>query len=164
MGAWRATISSRPTLAWKFVSISGKIAIDPSAPPPLYSCQRQRYVSGAEQRSRTHPNWPRASMAGEMAMASWKVMRRDSCASSPQSPPWKRFCWMSSRIANSEQHAAFVAVFPSGHVTRRVSAAVDRAVSIRILDTQKRKRTHTVAHLERGEERDDGEERFERHG
>ena len=58
-------------------------------------------------------------------MASWKVMRRDSCASSPQSPPWKRLCWMSSRIANSEQHAAFVAVLiPSGHATRRVSAPV----------------------------------------
>ena len=34
-GFCNSTISSRPMLGWKFVSISGKIAMEPSAPPPL---------------------------------------------------------------------------------------------------------------------------------
>ena len=73
----------------------------------------------------THPNWPRAAMAGEIPMASWKVRRRDSWTSSPHSPPSNRFCWMSSRTANRAQQAALVAVFtPSGQVTRRVMAPV----------------------------------------
>ena len=29
-------------------------------------------------RKTTHPNWPRAVIAGEIPMASWKVRRRDS--------------------------------------------------------------------------------------
>ena len=73
----------------------------------------------------THPNWPRAAMAGEIPMASWKVRRRDSWTSSPHSPPSNRFSWMSSRIANRAQQAALVAVFtPSGQATRRVSAPI----------------------------------------
>ncbi len=35
-GFWSSMISSRPMLGWKFVSISGNIAIEPSAPPPLH--------------------------------------------------------------------------------------------------------------------------------
>ena len=34
-GAWAWTISSSPKLAWKLVSMSAKMAIEPSAPPPL---------------------------------------------------------------------------------------------------------------------------------
>ena len=34
-GFWVATTSSRPTFAWNAVSISEKMAIEPSAPPPL---------------------------------------------------------------------------------------------------------------------------------
>ena len=71
----------------------------------------------------THPNWPWAVKLGENAIASWKVRRRDSCTSSPHPPLSNRFCWRSSAIAKSWQHAAFVAVLiPSGHATRRVSA------------------------------------------
>lgn len=34
-GFWSLTISSRPMLGWKAVSISSKIMMEPSAPPPL---------------------------------------------------------------------------------------------------------------------------------
>ncbi len=33
-------ISSTPLFAWKLVSMSSKRAIEPSAPPPLYDCQK----------------------------------------------------------------------------------------------------------------------------
>lgn len=71
-----------------------------------------------------YANWPWEVSRGEKAIASWKVMRRASCASAAHSPPLNMFACRSSRIANREQHAALVAVFlPSGQATRRVSAA-----------------------------------------
>ncbi len=108
-GFCNATISSVPSFAWKFVSMSENRTMEPSAPPPT--------------------NSPRAWAAGEKATASWKVRRRDSWASSAHWL-WKRFSTMSSLIGKRAQHAAFVAVFlPSGQATRRVSAAVERVTA-----------------------------------
>ena len=70
-----------------------------------------------------YPNWPRACISGENAIASWKVRRKDSCASSAHWL-WKRSFMISSRRGKRAQHAALVAVFlPSGQATRLVSAA-----------------------------------------
>ena len=113
----------------------------------------------------TNPNWPEALRAGEKLIASWKVRRSDSCTSSPHWPLSKRFCWRSSRIAKSEQHAAFVAVLmPSGHVTRRVSAAVRMVYQNLIAgDYGDEDRERTARNMERGEERHDREKSFEGH-
>ncbi|KAI0645740.1 hypothetical protein C8Q79DRAFT_712016 [Trametes meyenii] len=122
-GFCRFTISSRPMLGWKPVSMSENMAMEPSAPPPL------------------------PSQDGEMAMASWNVRRRDSCASAVHNPPWNRFSCKSSRTAKSWQQAALVAVFlPSGQATRR------RAL-----------RKRTVYTLEGGYERDGSKQRLEDH-
>lgn len=57
-------------------------------------------------------------------MASWKVRRRDSCTSSPHSPPSNKFAWISSKIGKSTQHASLAVMLPSAHVTRLVTAAI----------------------------------------
>ena len=114
----------------------------------------------------TNPFWPRALIEGENAMASWKVRRRDSCTSSPHPPLSNRFCWRSSAIAKSWQHAAFVAVFlPSGHATRRVSAAATAQIYVRkrAPSWEGRGNRRTVCDLEGRRESDDGEESFEGH-
>ena len=110
-----------------------------------------------------YPNWPRASIAGENAMASWNVRRKDSCASSAQAL-WKSSLIISSRMGKRAQQAALVAVFmPSAQATRLVSAAVhESTVNTACWRTHEGRRTGST--LNSGRDRDEGEQCFERHG
>lgn len=99
----------------------------------------------------TNPNLPCASRAGEMAMASWNVKRRDSCASALHLPPSKRLAWRSSRRGKRAQQAALVAVcLPSGHATRRVREALTG--SARRLRFKQRPRTVSTQDSSEGDE------------
>ena len=55
-GFWMATISSRPMLGWKAVSISPKVMIEPSAPFPLDDKSNQQTLCVVWRK--TYPNWP----------------------------------------------------------------------------------------------------------
>ena len=61
------TISSRPVLAWKPVSMSAKAMMEPSAPPPLCRGQSSVQKFGGRRGSVIYPS------VGEKLMASWKV-------------------------------------------------------------------------------------------
>ena len=59
-GAWACTISSSPKFAWKLVSMSAKMAIDPSAPPPLYNdISRPKQMRQLKQGQRNEPKLAR---------------------------------------------------------------------------------------------------------
>ena len=85
-----------------------------------------------ERRARkcTNPNWPRAAMAGEIPMASWKVRRRDSWTSSPHSPPSNRLVWRSWMTGIRTQQALLATTVPSEQVARRMRAPVERREKI----------------------------------
>lgn len=60
----------------------------------------------------------------EKPIASWNATRRAVCAASEQVSPANIFVCMSSSTGNSAQQAALAVVWPVGHVTRRLRAAV----------------------------------------
>ncbi len=68
MGFWVSTISSIPPLAWKIVSVSEKVMIEPSAPPPLGEVSPIHSIGLTD-------SYP---LDGEKPIESWKTSRKDS--------------------------------------------------------------------------------------
>lgn len=65
-GPTASRTSSMPVLAWKVSSVSLKVAIEPSAPPPLLKNESPRNIWRG---GLTYPN------EGEIPMASWNTRR-----------------------------------------------------------------------------------------
>ena len=71
---------------------------------------------------------------------------------------------MSSRMGKRAQQAAFVAVFlPSGHATRRVSAATTTTGQDRYIEQEYDSDNRTASTLNGGDNGDEGEQCFEGH-
>jgi len=54
-GFWASTMSSIPAFAWKAVSMSSKMTIDPSATPPPYKARIGTYNNGSTKESTRIP-------------------------------------------------------------------------------------------------------------